>query len=164
MDATSRAELWQQIGAALDMLERAIVACPDNLWGDRSRRPEFWYLAFHTLFFADLCFFGRLDGFLPPPPFTLNELEEAGIVGPYTKEEVLAYLEHTRRKGRAAVSALNEGRLRERCRFPWLDLSMHELMLYNMRHIQHHAAQLNLLLRQVTDSAPGWVKTAKDRR
>jgi hypothetical protein len=30
-------------------------------------------------------------------------------------------------------------------------------MLYNLRHVQHHAAQLNLILRQVTDSAPDWV-------
>ena len=26
-----------------------------------------------------------------------------------------------------------------------------------MRHIQHHTAQLNLLLRQEIDDAPGWV-------
>jgi len=25
------------------------------------------------------------------------------------------------------------------------------------RHVQHHAAQLNMLLRQKTDSAPRWV-------
>jgi hypothetical protein len=27
-----------------------------------------------------------------------------------------------------------------------------------MRHVQHHAAQLNLLLRKATGSAPRWVK------
>src|SRR6266550_3531979 len=32
-----------------------------------------------------------------------------------------------------------------------------ELLLYNMRHVQHHAAQLNMRLRQETDSAPKWV-------
>jgi hypothetical protein len=32
-----------------------------------------------------------------------------------------------------------------------------ELFLYNLRHLQHHTAQLNLLLRQRTDSAPRWV-------
>jgi len=35
-----------------------------------------------------------------------------------------------------------------------------ELLIYNMRHVQHHAAQLNLLLRQRTGSAPGWVGRA----
>jgi hypothetical protein len=27
--------------------------------------------------------------------------------------------------------------------------------------VQHHTAQLNLLLRQATDSAPGWVTTSR---
>jgi len=30
-----------------------------------------------------------------------------------------------------------------------------------MRHVQHHAAQLNLILRQTIDSAPPWVGRAK---
>jgi hypothetical protein len=34
-------------------------------------------------------------------------------------------------------------------------------LLYNLRHVQHHAAQLNLILRQAVDSAPGWVGRAK---
>jgi hypothetical protein len=34
-------------------------------------------------------------------------------------------------------------------------------LLYNMRHVQHHAAQLNLILRQTIDSAPGWVVLTK---
>jgi uncharacterized damage-inducible protein DinB len=36
-------------------------------------------------------------------------------------------------------------------------MSNGELLLYNMRHVQHHAAQLNMLLRQTTNSAPRWV-------
>jgi hypothetical protein len=38
-----------------------------------------------------------------------------------------------------------------------------ELLLDNMRHVQHHAAQLNLILRQTIDAAPGWVATAKSK-
>ena len=49
MDATSREVLWGQFGGAIDMLENAIRACPDALWSDRDRRPEFWYLAYHLL-------------------------------------------------------------------------------------------------------------------
>jgi hypothetical protein len=30
-----------------------------------------------------------------------------------------------------------------------------------MRHVQHHAGQLNLILRQKIDSAPRWVKKTK---
>ncbi len=36
--------------------------------------------------------------------------------------------------------------------------------MYNMRHVQEHAAQLNLILGQKIASAPGWVTRAKSRR
>jgi uncharacterized damage-inducible protein DinB len=41
-------------------------------------------------------------------------------------------------------------------------MSVAELYLYNMRHVQHHTAQLNLILRQRTSMAsPRWVSKAK---
>ena len=39
--------------------------------------------------------------------------------------------------------------------------SVFEILLYNMRHVQHHTAQLNLLLRQEINTAPKWVSIAK---
>src|SRR5438445_13680729 len=60
LDTKWKAILWQQFGAAIDMLENALVACPDELWSDRSRHPEFWYLVFHTLFFLDLYLSGSV--------------------------------------------------------------------------------------------------------
>ena len=63
MDATSRDSLHGQFGAAIDMLENAIRACPDELWSDRDRQPEFWYLAYHTLFFLDLYLADATEGF-----------------------------------------------------------------------------------------------------
>ena len=65
--------IWRQFGAAIDMLENAIRACPDELWSDPSKRPAwvsrdvvgFWYLAYHTLFFLDLYLAARLRDLLP---------------------------------------------------------------------------------------------------
>ena len=163
MDTTWKTGIWQQFGAAIDMLENAVVACPEELWGDRSRNPEFWYLVYHTLFWLDLYLSGSLEGFQPPAPYNLDELDPAGLFPErvYTREEMLRYLEHGRRKCRETIAALTEERARERAGFERLGLTIGELLLYNMRHVQHHAAQLNLLLRQSTDSAPRWVgKTA----
>jgi uncharacterized damage-inducible protein DinB len=39
--------------------------------------------------------------------------------------------------------------------------SVLEILLYNMRHVQHHVAQLNLLLRQGTADVPNWVSRTK---
>ncbi len=38
--------------------------------------------------------------------------------------------------------------------------SMLELVIYNLRHVQHHTGQLNMMLRQETGNAPGWVSEA----
>jgi hypothetical protein len=162
MDTFWRTILWQQFGAAIDMLENALVACPDKLWGDRSQRPEFWYIVYHTLFYLDLYLSGSVEDFVPPAPFTLDELDPEGLVPdpPYTKDELRTYLAYGRRKCRAAIEALTDEDARRRCNFEWVDVTGAELLLYNMRHVQHHAAQLNLLLRQTIDSAPRWVVKA----
>jgi hypothetical protein len=162
MDATWRENLWQQFGAAIDMLENAMGACPDEVWSDRSRRPEYWYVAFHTLFFLDLYLGDSVDGFAPPAPFTLDELDPAGVLPDrvYTKAELASYLRHGREKCRAWIGSLDDERARQRCRFGSTDFTRFELLLYNMRHVQHHAAQLNLMLRQTIDSAPRWVSRA----
>lgn len=168
MDTTWRAILWQQFGAALDMLENATLACPEGLWSDRSERPEFWYVVYHTLFFLDLYLSGSVEGFSPPAPFTLDEMDPRGLMPErvYRKEELHSYLKHGREKCRAVIEALTHEKARERCRFGWGEVSFLELLLYNMRHVQHHAGQLNLILRRKTDSAPVWVAQSKshDRR
>ena len=159
MDTEPNTILWRQFGAAIDMLENAMRACPDDLWSDRSRQPEFWYLVFHTLFWLDYYLSGAGAGFAPPAPFTMDELDPAGILPerPYTKAELAAYLEHGRAKCRAAIATLTDEWSREPFRLSSGEVSYAELLLYNMRHVQHHAAQLNLVLRQQTDSAPRWV-------
>lgn len=159
MDTTWRTILWQQFGAAIEMLENAVRACPEKLWSDRSQRPEFWYVVYHTLFFLDLYLSGSVDGFRPPAPFNLDELDPRGLMPErvYTKEELQAYLEHGRRKCRAVIEALTDEKARAHCVFTWNEMSFAELLLDNMRHVQHHAAQLNLILRQKTDSAPVWI-------
>jgi DinB superfamily len=163
MDATWKASVWQQFGAAIDMLENALLACPDPLWGDRSRKPEYWYLVYHTLFWLDFYLSDSPVGFAPPAPFTLDELDPAGVLPErvYTKDELRSYLDHGRRKCRATIAALTDERARQRCGFERLEITVGELHLYSMRHVQHHAAQLNLILRQVTDSAPPWVGKTK---
>ena len=155
--------LWHQFGAAIDMLENAIRACPEELWRDRSQRPEYWYLAFHTLFWLDLYLTGSVEGFTPPAPFNLDELDPAGLMPdrPYSQNEMLAYLEHGRRKCRGVIQGLTDAKAGERCPFHWGEPSFAELLLYNMRHVQHHTAQMNLILRQKLDSAPAWVGVAK---
>jgi hypothetical protein len=163
MDLIWKEGLWYQFGAAIDTLEGVILACPDELWSDRSQRPEYWYLVYHTLFWLDFYLSESPEGFAPPAPFTLEEMDPAGVIPerPYTKDELRTYLAHGRRKCKAKIETLTDEQAQQRFRSGRMDFSIVELLLYNMRHVQHGAAQLNLILRQKTDSAARWVSRAK---
>ena len=166
--------LSRQFRAAIDMLENAIRACPDELWGeqmwgDGSEQPglsQFWYVAYHTLSWLDLYLSGAIEGFAPPAHFTLDELDPAGLLPPrtYTKDELQAYLDHDRSKCQATIETLTDEKARRLCKFSWGELSFLELLLDNMRHIQEHGAQLNMILGQKIGSEPGWVSGAKSQR
>lgn len=155
--------IWGQFGAAIDALENAMQACPDELWDDRTQRAEFWYVTFHTLFWLDYYLSEAPDDFKPPEPFGLEEIDPAGVIPerPYTKDELQRYLEHGRSKGREAIAAMTEARASKTLKLRQVELCFPELLLYIMRHVQHHAAQLNFILREQTDSAPGWTFTAR---
>jgi hypothetical protein len=163
MDNIWRTIFWQQLGASIDMLENALLACPEECWGDYSEQPEYWYLVYHTLFWLGLYLSGSFQGFSPPPPFTLDELDPAGLFPErvYAKDELQAYLRHCRKKCQTTIKALTDKKIHTQCVFGWGKVSFSELLLYNMRHVQHHAAQLNLILRQKIHSAPDWIAKAK---
>ena len=154
-----KADLWDQFGSAIDMLGNAIEACPDSLWADTKRNPQFWYLAFHTLWWLDYYLHESSDTFRPPAPYTLDELDPADVrpERPYTKDELRTYLAHGRAKARTAIAVLTEEAAMRTHKFGKRQHSVLNLHLYNARHVQHHAAQLNLILRQATNSAPRWV-------
>ena len=154
-----RSAIRQQFHASIDMLANAIEACPDSLWFGKGR-GAFWYLAFHVLFFLDLYLSSEGESqFHPPPPFGLAELDDEVVVPEpaYTKDVLLGYVEHCRKRLDVVMAGMTEAWLADPCPFPYRAMSNGELLLYNMRHVQHHAAQLNMRLRQATDSAPDWV-------
>ena len=166
--------IWQQFGAAIDDLDNALRACPDDLWRDRLWDdpaqqqfflPEYWYIVYHALFWLDLYLTGAEEGFAPPAPFTLIEQDEDGPLPerPYTKDELQAYLADCRRRCRETIEALSDEAAQRRCRFSWGEVTFAELLLYNMRHVQGHAAQLNLWLGQQTGAGPGWVPLVREQ-
>ncbi|GAB4442094.1 MAG: hypothetical protein OHK0015_40210 [Chloroflexi bacterium OHK40] len=159
--------LWRQFGVAIDMLADALRNCPDQLWEAQlwNDQPDqwvaagfskFWYLGYHTLFWLDLYLTGAEEGFAPPAPFALVEME-AGERLPrtYTREELLGYLEHCRRRCQEVIGALTPEQAIRRCQFAWGELPFAELQLYNLRHVQEHAAQLGMFLGQQANSARG---------
>ncbi len=160
MNNTIKEDIWSQFGASIDMLGNAIKFCPAENWNTERR---FWYNAYHCLFYLDYYLTMEPKTFAPPVPFTLSEFEDKMPDRVYDKEELLVYLKFNRDKCQNLISGLTEEKLNER----WVNVSgtmnysVFEILLYNMRHVQHHAAQLNLLLRQMINDTPGWVNRAK---
>ena len=152
--------VWRQFKIAIDMLGEALRDCPDELWETPlwEDQPDqwvakgfgrFWYLGYHTLFWLDLYLTGAEEGFAPPAPFDLVEMY-AGEVLPrtYTRQELLGYLETCRNRCQETIQVLSSERAARVCQFPWGELPFGELLLYTMRHVQEHAAQLHMFLGQ----------------
>ncbi len=162
MEYILRDSLWKQFGASVDMLENAITMCPKELWDTNTK---FWYNAYHCLFFLDYYLTLETTDFAPPNPFTLSEFEDTMPERVYTKEELKTYLEYCRVKWHSLMKGMNE----EIAESYWtndsktMNYPVVEILMYNMRHVQHHTAQLNLLLRQGMDDAPEWVFRTKAR-
>ena len=159
-----REALWEQFGGSLMMLERAIDICPERVWTSQAGSRAFWHLAYHTLFFTDVNFSGTTDGFEPPSPFNRTELDPSDIRPErvYTKAELLDYGRHCREKGRATIESLTDLEAVRVVELPWLHMKFGELMLYSMRHVQHHTGQLNMVLRQSGIEAPDWIPRASN--
>lgn len=163
--------VWRQFGAAIDMIDDALRDCPDELWAeDMWEDPKtpgfsaFWYVAFHALFWIDYYLSCSPEGFAPPAPFGMEELDPAGRLPAraYTRAELQSYLGYGRRKCREAVTALADEDFGRPCRVRRNELTFAELVLYTMRHTQEHAAQLGMFLGQRTGSAAGWVGFTRD--
>jgi hypothetical protein len=161
------------------MLENAISMWPENKWYTYKR---FFYLSYHCLIFLDYYLSIPPKDFSSSLPFTLGDYDHlpqdaVDDVIPdkiYSKKELLDYLVSNREKCRNVLKELTEEKLKQ----PWitgtgkmnlelsgadaLHYSVLDILLYNMKHVQHHAAQLNLLLRQTINDAPDYVSMAKD--
>jgi hypothetical protein len=166
--------LWRQFGATIDMFGNALRDCPDELWEKRlwEDQPDqwvaagfsaFWYLCYHTLFWLDLYLTGAEEGFAPPEPFDLVEMGPNEVLPrTYTRIELLGYLEYCRRRCHKTIGALSKEQANRLCRFTWGELTLAELLLYNLRHVQEHGAQLYMYLGQQAGKSENWVSQAKD--
>ena len=173
IEAALRTAVWQQFGAAIDMLENALVACPDMLWQEHlwidsggSDYGTFADITYHTLYWLDLYLTGCPEAeFTPPAPFKRRS-EDVIPRQPYTRDELHTYLKYLRKKCQSTITALSDEQGRQPFYFPWdreHPISYFELQLYTMRHVQEHAAQLSLFLGQhaIADEALDWVPWAR---
>jgi len=155
-----------QFDAALCMLDSCVERCPDAMWNIPVANLKVCQVAFHALFFADYYLGPPDDDSFRRQPFhrdnmhifrDYEELEDRAQVLLYDKSAIKAYLDHCRNKASQAIAAETEASLAAPCGFARKPFSRAELYVLNIRHIQHHTAQLSLRFRlDAHDGAP-WV-------
>lgn len=159
--------VWRQFKLTMDSFEKALHDCPDELWEKRLWKDQpdqwvasgfstYWYLCYHTLFWIDLYLTGAEEGFMPPAPFDLVEMEDNEVLPrTYTRAELLSYFDTLRQKCSGTILNLTSDQAQRLCTFPWGELPYGELLLYIMRHVDEHSAQLLLFLSQQADQSSG---------
>jgi hypothetical protein len=144
-----------QFEAAFCTLSACIDRCPETAWNAPVANHAFCQAVFHALFYADV-YLGPDDKSFREQPFhrshaeffgDYEELEDRPPQSLYDKESIKTYLEFCRSKAAEAIAAETADTLKARSGFGWLAFSRAELYVYNIRHLQHHAAQLILRLR-----------------
>jgi hypothetical protein len=160
--------LKSQYHACLAMLGEAIERCPESVWLATDHKNSFWQIAYHTLFFTHVYLQQEEAAFRPWVHQSEAQYED-GIPGtpdpnsplplipkPYTKAQVLEYWKFCDEMVDHAVDKLDLES--PQSGFPRYKMSKLEHQLVNLRHIQHHAAQLADRLRAAADIGIKWVR------
>ena len=173
-----RSAIKAQYHAALAMLRQAIERCPDDLWVSAAYPNRSWRMAYHTIYYTHLYLNPTLENFRPWEHHQTRIQHMDGIHGdsdleeflelphrppqsgkPYSKAEVLAYWRQCDAMVDRMVDALDL--LGAGSGFPWAKVPKAQHQMMNIRHIQHHAAQLADRLRSITNIGIDWVRSAR---
>ena len=156
-----------QYEASLAMLEDCFRQCPDEAWEGEVGDFAFWHVAYHAIFYTDLYLSENLDSYepreycrenyqffgrLPFPPYESFVAEDA-----YDRQTLVEYVGHCRQKVRRSVGEETAESLQGPCGFWWYKIPRGEFHLNNIRHVQHHAAQMSLYLKRAAGVQIEWV-------
>lgn len=165
MIETVRQSVISQYEASLCTLYHCIVQCPDSIWNAPVAKYPFCQSAFHTLFFTDYYLGQEPDAFrkqafhLEHAEFfgDYEQLEYREPVCRYEKPPIQVYARFCRDKSIATLAAETADDLEATWKFNRKNFTRLEGHLYNIRHVQHHAAQLILRLRLDSEVDIPWI-------
>jgi hypothetical protein len=168
LEHTLKPILKSQYHAGLTMLRDAVDRCPEELWSAAGHVSAFWQVAYHTVFFTHLYLHRDEAAFRPWAGHQRDVQHQDGLTGPsdptsrlpllprpYSKVDVLSYWQLCDQMVDKAVDAMHLEAAD--CGFWWYPVSKFEHQLINLRHLQHHTAQLADRLRTAVDEHVKWV-------
>ena len=152
--------LRSQYLSALEMLHNIIKITPDDLWNSEFHISRSWQVAYHALYFYRLYICQDLQHHVP----WKNHREGAQDLhpnkeplSPYAREDLLTLTRLCIANLDSDLSQLDLSA--EQSGFPWYKISKLEHQLVNLRHLQHHVAQLQDRLRNEKQIGIGWIRS-----
>lgn len=156
--------LRRQYAAAMKMLRGVIEKCPEELWDARQDEAPPWQQMLHALFYTRLYLLPSING--PEADENRNVAlrligdneTQAGTEGRAmwsltkkdhhparvpTKPELLERLLKCESALEAALSDIAQGRGADPSPADWIKGDRAHLLLYNLRHLQHHVGRLH---------------------
>ena len=143
--------LVSQYKAGLQMLRQVIEKVPAEQWNSTEYNNPNWQLAYHALWGVKFYLGAAPESYIPWE----NAIEgaeslggdqewenpEVGTVveGVHTKDELLLFIDELEEGLPKAIDALP---LHNNSGFEWYPYSRLELHINNIRHLQHHTAQI----------------------
>jgi len=160
MDVFKRA-LITQYRAALAMLRQQIESCPQDVWTSGEHPRNFWRITYHAIFYTHLYLMQTEDDFVPWENHRDGVTDlwpdaEPPVVEPYTREDILVYLDSIFDSVEEWVTRLDLET--DDPGFHWYSIPKADHQVLNVRHLNGHVGQLSeLLMAHGIDT--NWVST-----
>ena len=143
--------LESQYKAALQMLRQTIEKIPSDQWNNNEYKNPNWQIAYHAIWATRFYLGANGESFVPwekaiegaeslgGTQAWENPEEGVKVEGFNSKEKLLSFIDDIEVSLIQAISTLP---LSENSGFEWYPYSRPELHINNIRHVQHHTAQL----------------------
>ena len=153
--------LKSQYKASLSTLINAMGICDDDLWTSEDYPNRTWQMVYHCLFFTNLYLYQRLED---RKNWSLHRKDHQTLGNtegkePYTRAELIQCARELLQKIDPLVDALDLNA--KQSGFHWYHVNKLEHQLVNLRHLQHHLAQLQDRIRNKQDIGVGWIRDGK---
>ena len=148
MDKIKNALIGQYRGT-LAMLYDAMNKCPEDLWLEGKHPRNFWRIAYHAIHYTHLYLMQTEADFVPWEKHieTAKDVWEEGnppVLEPYTKQELLGYLDYVYDHVEEWVARLDLET--DDPGFHWYKIPKMDHQILNVRHLGGHVGQLSELL------------------
>lgn len=155
MNVTMVHVLKRHLVPTLEMLEQLVEGCPDEIWFNR--QSGYWKHIFHAITGIEFWFRQEGEEFHKP---NLNkgvspDLDEESTEDP-TKEEMRAYVKEMIAKSNSFIEHINDENVLEPSEV-YNELTKADMIVMQIRHIQHHVGYCNHILSSQHHKAVQWL-------